>query len=53
MDDICHFLLIFPQGFQEFFMAYYIFLLYFPTGFLDEAIPRMIGRKDKQGLGEF
>jgi hypothetical protein len=26
-------------------------LLFFPTGFLEETIPRMIDHKDKQGLG--
>jgi hypothetical protein len=24
---------------------------FFPTGFLEKMVPRMIGRKDKQGLG--
>jgi hypothetical protein len=36
---------------RSFFMAYGIFSSIFSTGFLEEAIPRMIGHKDKQGLG--
>jgi hypothetical protein len=32
-------------------MAYSTFLLNFSHRFLKKMIPRMIGRKDKQGLG--